>query len=526
MSDPKYSDGQSVFWMSSRRQFLSQTAAIGVAGGLMSTLPGPTLAATPKKGGRLRLGVTDSATTETFDTAVLVTIAPMVATLALKNCLVELDHTSNPLPELAESGEASDDATQWVFKLRKDVEFHNGKSLEAEDVLFSFNRHRGEATKSQVKALLTSVEDIKADGNHTVIFKLSGGSADFPYIVSDYRTSISPAGTEDFDAGIGTGGYILENFEPGIRINAKRNPNYWKNGRAHFDEFEVLGINDAAARNNALVTGEVDVINRCELKTFDRLSKTPGIKGLSTPSTAHYTVPMRTDTPPFANNDVRLALKFAVDREVLLSTILRGQGTVGNDHPIGQSDRFFASEISQRQYDPEKAKFHLKQAGLSSLSVQLFTSDAAFAGAVDAAVLYKEHAVKAGIDIEVVKSPADGYWDDVWMKKPWSFSYWFGRPTADWMFTLVYADTSTQNETFWKNERFNKILVEARGELDNSKRREMYVELQQICRDEGGAVIPLFNNDIMAASDKLQFNELATNFQMDGLRLIERWWFA
>jgi peptide/nickel transport system substrate-binding protein len=148
---------------------------------------------------------------------------------------------------------------------------------------------------------------------------------------------------------------------------------------------------------------------------------------------------MRTDTPPFDNNEVRQALKYAVDREALLQSVLRGHGVLGNDHPIGRSNRYHADELEQRTYDPDKAKFHLKNAGLSSLKVDLSAADAAFAGAVDAAVLYKEHAAKPGIEINVVREPNDGYWSNVWLKKPWCAVYWGGRPTEDWMFSTAYA---------------------------------------------------------------------------------------
>src|SRR5690606_6346253 len=117
----------------------------------------------------------------------------------------------------------------------------------------------------------------------------------------------------------------------------------------------------------------------------------------------------------------------------------------------------------QRQYDPDKAKFHLKKAGMETLTVDLSAAEAAYVGAVDAAVLYREHAAKAGIDINVVREPSDGYWSNVWMKKPFVQCYWGGRPTADWMFTQAYAADANWNDTFWKHQRFNELLVQARA---------------------------------------------------------------
>ena len=114
--------------------------------------------------------------------------------------------------------------------MRRDVEFHNGKALEAEDVIFSINHHRGKDSKSAAKGIVDPINDIKSDGKHTVVFTLKEGNADFPFIMSDYHLTIVPAGTTgaDWEKGTGTGGYVLVSHEPGYNALTKRNPNYWK----------------------------------------------------------------------------------------------------------------------------------------------------------------------------------------------------------------------------------------------------------------------------------------------------------
>jgi peptide/nickel transport system substrate-binding protein len=394
-------------------------------------------------------------------------------------------------------------------------------------VVHSINHHRGEDSKSGAKGITDTIKDIKIDGKNTVVFTLEGGNADFPYIMSDYHLMIVPAGTKgkEWEKGIGTGGYILEKHEPGVRAFARRNPNYWKVGRAHFDEVEIFGITDVTARTNALKTGQVDAINRCNLKTVDLLKKTPGIQVLNYTGYRHYSLPMLTDIAPYDNNDVRLALKYAVDREQLVKTILRGYGTVGNDHPIASNLRYYASELPQREYDPDKARFHIKKAGKEGHVFNLHAADAAFVGAVDAAILYKEQAAKAGININVVRESNDGYWVDVWMKKEWCTCFWVGRATADWMFSTAYAADAAWNDSHWKHERFNKLLKEARSELDEAKRREMYVEMQKIVRDEGGVVIPVYADYVEAATERIGHGPLKGNDGLDGTRCAERWWF-
>jgi peptide/nickel transport system substrate-binding protein len=515
----------------SRREFLARASALSAISAISPVLlSGTALAATPKKGGRLRAGIGHGSTTDTLDPATFTDSYMQFVGYGLRNHLTEVSNTDELIPELAESWEASDDAVTWIFKLRKGVEFHNGKTLDAGDVVATINHHLGEQSKSAAKAILASIEEVKADGKDTVVFTMKEGNADFPYIVSDYHVAIMPAtdgGGVDSQSGVGTGGYVLQSYEPGVRTSLKRNPNYWKPGRAHFDEAEVLVITDVTARTNALTTGEIDVLDRADIKTVHLLARNKDVRIEETSGTQHFTFAMRTDTAPFDNNDVRLALKYAVDREALLQLVLRGHGVVGNDHPIGRANRFHADELEQRAYDPDKAKFHLKKAGLDSLTVDLSAADAAFGGAVDAAVLYKEHAAKAGIEINVVREPNDGYWSNVWMKKPWSAVYWGGRPTEDWMFSTAYAEGAPWNDTFWSHEQFNKLLVAARSELNEAKRSEMYVEMQKIVRDEGGVVVPMFANYVFAMSKKVQHDDkMGADKDLDGTKGMERWWFA
>ncbi len=512
-----------------RRDFLKQATALGLTTAVATSTAGRIAqAATPKKGGKLRLGIGHGSSTDTLDPATYENLYVQVVGGAIHKKLAEIGNSGDLGPELAESWEPTPDAIQWRFKLRQGVEVHKGKTREADDVIASFNHHRGEDSKSAAKPIVDPIEEIKADGKDTVVFTMKTGNADFPFIVSDYHLAIMPSkdGKVDATAGIGAGGYTIESFDPGVRTALKRFPNYWKSDRAHFDEAELLSIVDVTARTNALTTGEIDAMDRVDIKTAHLLARKPNVNIVETSGTAHFTFAMRTDTPPFDNNEVRLALKHALDRKAMLQTVLRGHGVVGNDHPIGRSNRFHADELPQREYDIDKAKFHLKKAGMSSLKVDLSAADAAFAGAVDAAVLYKEHAAKAGIEINVVREPNDGYWTNVWLKKPWSAVYWGGRPTEDWMFSTAYAAGVPWNDTHLNHDRFNKLLIEARAELNEGKRRAMYVEMQTIVRDEGGTVVPMFNNYVMALSTKVAHEEIAGNWSLDGFRAVERWWFA
>lgn len=516
----------------SRRNFLTAAMAAGV-GSLAPALYSQAAMASPKKGGTLRQGLTGGATSDVLDPGqILDSYMINLQFGQIRNNLTEVSNTGGLVGELAESWEANADATQWVFKIRKGVEFHNGKTLDSQDVVDSLNHHIGEKSGSAAAGLLTGVKSVKADGKNTVVVSLAGGDADFPFILSDYHILVCPSngdGSIDWKSGIGTGGYILDEHNPGVRSFTKRNPNYWKEGKAHFDAIESLGLEDPSARTTALRTDAVDCIQKVELKTAGRLARLSGVNVIATTGNKQITLPMRTDMAPYDDNHVRMALKLILQRQEWLDKIAFGYGQLGNDNPIGPANVYRATEeeLPQREYDPDQAKWHLKQAGMDKLSVTFHAADTAFAGAVDAAALMRESAKPANIDIQVKREPNDGYWSDVWMKKPWVACYWSGRPTENWMFSQVYAEDANWNDTFWKHEKFNKLLVQGRAELNPDRRREIYVEMQKIVNMEGGVALPLFLSDVMALNDKIGHPEvLGNNWELDGMKNAERWWFV
>ena len=516
-----------------RREFMRRAGALGLAAPFAASLLSQSVhAAMPKKGGKYVMGTAHGSTTDSLDPGTHENGFMTATVFTYANHLFETDNTGQLVPELAESFEASKDATKWVIKLRKGVEFHNGKEMVAEDVIASLNHHRGEDTKSAVKSLLEPITEMKKTGTHEVTFTLSAGNADFPVIMSDYHLAIVPDfnGKADWEAGFGTGGYIIDRFEPGVRATFKRNPNYFKSGRAHFDEVEIIALVDTTARQNAVMTQEVHAINRVDPKTVHLLGRNPNISILEVTGTLHYTFPMRVTMTPFDNYDLRMAVKLSVDREALLNKILLGHGAMGNDHPISSSNPYHNDVMPQRMYDPDKAKHHLKKSGFSG-TLDLGTSEAAFSGAVDAALLIKDSAAKAGLDVNVVREPKDGYWTNVWNKKAWCACYWGGRPTEDWMFTAAYLADGNWNDTDWRTgpaaDKFNKLVIAARSELDTDKRREMYHECQSLVSDDGGALIPMFANHIHGVSKKIGHDEqVGGNWEYDGSKATERWWFA
>jgi peptide/nickel transport system substrate-binding protein len=531
MSEPKYWQEQIQKGLISRREFVGRAALLGVTSGLaISMLSRIGVASEPKKGGFARIAVPDGATTDTLDPGTWpATFTQNAFSGSMGNKLTTIETDGSIAPDLAESMESSNGAKTWMFKLRKGLTFHNGKSVTSNDVIETFRYHMGTNSKSAAKPLLKAITDIKADGPETIIFTLNGGSADFPYLVSDYHLPIMPAkdgGGLDWAAGIGTGPFILEHFDPGVSAKMKRFPNYHKPGLPYFDEVLFQNIADTSARTNALLTGEIDYMSGVELKTQNLLQRKPDIEISQVTGLGFDSFDMNVQLAPFNNVDVRTALKYAIDRKDIVTRVYAGHAKPGNDNPIASAMKFSTDPQPRHTYDPDKAKFYLKKAGLDSLKVDLSVSEGAFTGCVDAGLLYRAHAAKAGIDINVVKEPDDGYYDKVWMKKPWVAVDWYGRATCDWEFTTSYSAEAAWNDCSWKNPRFNELLVAARSELDDKKRATMYAEMQQLVHDDGGAVIIAFGNYTTAHSKKMAHGPVSGIAPDDNFKVAERWWFA
>jgi len=508
----------------SRRAFVKTAAAAG----LLPALGGGGLAQTPKRGGLFRAGLGSGSTTDSLNPATWANNFMADAGLGIHgDMLFEIGPDFKVRPNLVSSYDRSDDARTWSMKLKKGIVFHDGRKMTVRDVLASINHHIGDKAKSPIKPVLSIIESMESSGDHEIVFRLKAPNADFPYLLTDYHLPILPAkadGKLEWQSGIGSGPYRIADFKPGQRLKAERNEDY--HGSAWFDAVELIVIHDVVARTAALNAGEIHYMDRCDLKTLNLLKRNPGIEVTDITSLSHYTAPMDCTRAPFDDVNVRLALKYAIDRADILKKVAHGHGRVGNDDPLAPSMKYAMDPKPVHAHDPDRARFHLKKAGLSSLAVEIAASDAPFAGAIDAAQLMREHAKAANIDIAVKRVPADGYWSSVWMKRPWCFSQWGGRPTADWMLSTAYAPDAPWNETHWKNARFGELLKAARQEMDEGKRLAMYAQMQQLIHDDGGAIVLMFNNFVSAMSRKLGHGPINSNYDHDGGYMYKRWWFA
>ena len=495
----------------SRRDFHNGLAATGFTATAASALVAGTghdaRAETPKRGGRLRVGFTTSSAGDTLDPTKIVASSDIGRSGLLYNRLIDYVPGKGLVGNLATGWEANDDARRWTMEIVEGIEFHNGKTLTADDVAYSFNRHLDPDGGSPANAYLGDVESITADGPRHVVFNMKAPNADVPYLLTEYHFTAQPQGADDASyargEAIGTGPWMVREFEPGIGAVFERHPNYHRSGRPYVDEIESFGIPDNSARVNALLSDEIDIMIGLDPQLISSVDEADNAEVLNQPGGAHPTYPMRADTPPYTDNNVRLAIKHAIDRERMLQLGWGGLGTIGRDHPIPQHDPFFAPDVEALERDPDKVAWHLKQADMENATFELHASDDNFGG-TNASVVMAELMNEAGANVTVKKVPADGYWGAVWMKVPWCGSSWYGRPTADLMLAIAYISGGSWNESFWSNERFDRLVLEARKTVDEDLRRELYREIQIIMRDEGATITPVFTNWLDAYASRVK----------------------
>lgn len=483
--------------------------AMLTAGGMQATLAGGIAslattahAQTPKKGGRIKVASSSSGVNDTLDPARQSSHVDYCRGFMFYNGLTVLDGSLSPQPQLAEEF-STKDAQTWVFKLRKGVTFHNGKPLTPADVVFSMMRHKDPATASRAKVLADQIESVTATGPNEVTFRLTSPNADLPVILGTYHFHIVPEGTTNFAAGIGTGPFKVKEFKPGERSIAVRNDNYWKPNRPYLDEIELVGISDESARVNALLSGQLDLVVAVSPRSINRVLASGTHTIFETKATSYTNLIMRRDSSPGNNPDFVLAMKHLFNREQLLKSIQLGRGVVANDQPIASNNRFFFKGLPQRAYDPEKAKWHLQKANLGSASIPVVASPAA-TNSVETALVMQHAAKQIGLNLDVKRMPADGYWSTHWMKHPVGFGNINTRPSADLALTLFFKSDAPWNEAGWKNEKFDQLLVAARGETDQTKRAQMYADMQVMIHQDGGIGIPFFTSSLDGHSKQLK----------------------
>jgi peptide/nickel transport system substrate-binding protein len=506
---------------------LAGTGMMAVTGGGLLSVSASALAAdTPKKGGSIRVAYDAGSVSDTLDPAVGSTGSDYIRFFMFYSGLTQFDESLTPQMNIAESVSTSD-AKTWIIKLRQGVTFHDGKPLAPADVVYSLLRHKNPQTASKVKTLADQFTDIKASGPNEVTMVLDVPNADLPAILATPQLVIVKDGTTNFSTAIGTGPYKVKSFKPGVSTVGVRNDNYWKAGQPYLDQIELVSISDSAARINALLAGDVHLINSVDPRSTQRIASTPGYAVKETKSGLYTDLIMRRDNTLTGNPNFVLGMKNLFDREQIRTAVFRGYAVTGNDQPIPPGHRYFNASLPQRKFDLDKAKFYMQKAGAVGPALPPIYATTDANGSIEMAELMQQTAAKIGVNLVVNRVPADGYWSNHWMKHPLGFGSINPRPSADVLFTQFFKSDAPWNESGWKDPRFDQLLLSARAETDEAKRKQMYGEMQVLVADQGGIGIPSFISLLDANDKRLKGLGSIPTGAMMGFSFAEHvWWTA
>jgi peptide/nickel transport system substrate-binding protein len=455
-----------------------------------------------KTGGALRVGATGGGAKDSIDAH-----RPTVDTDIMRcwNLYESLAVRTPDFSELqmlvAESIEAEKSPKTWTVRLKEGVTFHNGKPVTADDVIFSLRRILDPKDPKVGAASIGYVEEkkLKKMDERTVRITLEFANAGFPDDIGQYFNAIVPT---DYDPKnpVGTGPFQYKSFTAGQQSEFTKYADYWEEGKPYVDSLTIIDFPDDTARTNALLGGQVDVIDNLPAAQLQNVKSNPNLRVLSSKTGAWQPFTMRVDQAPFDDVRVRQAFRLIVDREQMVQQVLSGQGRIANDL-YAPYDPAYADDLPQRQQDLEQAKSLLKQAGREGLSVELVTAPV-FQGIVEAAQVFAQQAKGAGVNVKVRKVDSGTFYGDNYLK--WTFA-------QDFWATRVYLSQVAQgdlpespfNETHWEDPKFIDLIQQARAEVDEGKRADILHEAQTMQYEQGGYIIQYFSNIIDAYSAKL-----------------------
>ncbi len=449
-----------------------------------------TATAAPKRGGVLRAGITGGSSSDSLDALNPVSWADYALVLQMYEGLFVLDANAKVTPLLAEEATPNADATVWTIRLKSGVTWHNGKDLTPEDVMYTFRRILDPKNPTSGMSLINLIDtgQMKKLDARTLRITCKAPFSTFPQAAAtDWYVPIVPEGYDPTKP-VGTGPFELVHFAPGQQSTFKRNPNYWQTGLPYVDQVIMTEYNDETSQTNALVGGQVDVVNLLSSDILPALTG-QGKKVLISNASGMTPFTMRVDSSPFNDVRVRQAMRLIIDRTQMLNLVFAGKGTVGNDVP-SYADAAYDRQLPQRQRDITQAKSLLKAAGREGLTVQLWTADIA-QGVVKAAQVFAQQAKAAGVTINLRKTTVTDFYGTNYCKWVFAQDYW-GYSSYLEQVALSTIPSAPFNETHWVDPRTSKLYQEALRTVDEAKRTELTHEMQQIDYDEGGYIIPYF----------------------------------
>ncbi len=455
--------------------------------------PTTTTTAAPRPLKTLRYGYHAATTSaDTLDPAYRTSSTDGLFQTLVAEQLVRLDENLTPTPHLAESWSANADGTEWTFNLREGITFHDGKPFVAADVVYTYQRLLDPDVASPGAGNLPGLESdgMSAPDDYTVVMRLTAPNVDWPEAITNSHTRIVPEGATNADLAaqsLGTGAYRIDEFIPGeVSTVFERNENYWQPGFPKVDFLEVIAIGEAEARLAAIRQGQVDILSEVPLASVSDLETDPDIEIVTNPIGGSSVAYCQIDVPPFDNNDLRLAIKYATNRPQHDDLVYGGRAYHMNDIPLPGLVRFGLE--GTREHDVAMAKEHLNRAGYPD-GIDLTLTLADMQDWTVWCPVWQQQLAEAGINVELDVTPADTYWGDQWLSAPFAMTGWNVR-TVDHGLGLWYLSDADWNETHWASEEFDSDLASARATTDEAERTRLYHKLQQQIVDEGGHFVP------------------------------------
>jgi len=467
----------------SRRGFIMGASALGLsafAKNYASAADDSTL---------LRLGFAGASTTERFDPHAPVGLATGALALSVFEQVTQVGPDFKLNRVLAEEINSNATLDEWDVRLHKDIEFHNGKTLDAQDLIYTVRRIVDPVNPGYGAGQLAFIdlEEMHALDERTVRFKLKQPFSFFELAFGDGNIlGVVPEGFS-LDSIVGTGPYKLKSFDAGQQIELERNPNYWGD-RPAIENIVSLNFRDDFARVNALISGQIDAMNQLPLGMLQMLNGRDNVDTLLSNTGLFNPFSMRTDEGPFVDNRIRQAFRHMVDREQVVTQAFGGNASPCHDLYSPFDPDFNAS--LKRDHDPEKAKSLLREAGAEGMEVTLVVAPVRF-GMVEAAQVIANQAAKIGVKINIKKlEPLASRSPEV-KDSPFSFGLFPGL-SYHTMCSISDGPYSTLNSTRFSDPEFKLKFDAVSREADPATRRQIIMEMQEIQFERGGYLLPAF----------------------------------
>ena len=501
-----------------RREFMRYGSVLGLSAAFLGSVAGAVGydAATSRRaraamaGGTIRVGQIVPA--GAIDP---VKIADGGGITVLSQCAENLVLSGSDLtaqPVLAESWSPNKDGTVWTFKLRKNVKFHNGKTMTADDVVATFDRladpDNGSNALSVFSGMLSKGGTRKVD-EHTVEFHLEAANGNFPYMVStdNYNAVIVPAEYPDnYETSmVGTGPYKLEKYTPKVGASFVRNDDYW-GPKPIADRIELSFFDDYQPQILALQGGQIDIIEQIPVLQGVGLLNDPNVDIISTPSSAHQQVHMRTDMDPFKDKRVRRAVALCLDRPRIVAGLMKGKAQVGNDSPFMAAYPSTDPSVPQREKNIAEAKQLMEAAGMANgFEVTLTTEK--YLEIPDFAVLIQNAVKEIGGKINLnILDQGTYYGDAVPGKSPWldstmGITDYGHRGVPNVFLQAPLASTGTWNSAHFNNTEYDGLVKDYVAALDLEAQRAAASKIQNLLLDETPLIFCYFY-DFLTATKK------------------------